>query len=148
MYKIQEESTLQAMDECLALGKDYYNEVESKHNHKPWKPNPHMVKTVLDLGLLHIITCRLGKELIGYTAFMVTEDFMTSESSAKELALYILPEYRGGRVFLKLMQKWEELCIMLGVGTLVLGFKLGHNDGLPERLGYQPTETIYQKFIG
>lgn len=148
MYKIQEENSIEVMEECLSMGREYYNEVESKSEVLPYNINPQPLEQLINAGMLWVITVRNEDgELLGFSSLLVTEDFLNQEYGAKEFCLYIKPEHRGGRAYIKLMRFIEDLCRLREIRTVVIGFKIGHNEQLAEKMGYEHTESIYQKIL-
>lgn len=150
MYKIQLENNMVAFQECVALGKQYYEEVESKSSFKPWNPKPEVLDQLMKLDAIKLITVRKGdsNDLVAFMGLLIVEDFMTSEFVSREICLYVKPEYRKTSAFLRLMKAAEEVSEVEGAKTLFMGFKVGHNEHLPEKMGYEPTEIIFQKFLG
>ncbi len=148
-YKIQEETTQHAMRQCFELGKKHFEEVESKSHLIAYNPNIKTVQTVLDLGMISIITCRRidNNELIGYFANLVTEDFFTSTKHAKEIGIYVKPEYRRLGIWNEMTKVAEDIAREKGAILQVVGFKKNHNEELPLENGYERTETIYQKYL-
>jgi hypothetical protein len=147
VYKIEEESNIDVFTECLLLGKDHYDEVESKANAIPYNVNYSLMKVMAENGLLSVVTVRDEGKLVGYMGNLVGEDFFTSRLEAKELGIYLAPEARKGTAFLRMMKKMEEVMKAKGVVTQYLMFKEGHDVGLAYKLGYTKTETIYQKHL-
>lgn len=148
MYKVQEESSIEVFTECLLLGQSHYEEVEEKSNQIPYKVNYDMMKVMAAHGLISVVTVRDSEGVLaGYMGNLVGEDFFTSQLEAKELGIYLKPEARGGRVFLKMIGLMEKLMVDRGVVTQYLMFKEGHDAGFAERLGYVKTETVYQKLL-
>lgn len=147
MYNIKEESTLEVFHECLELGKSHYNEVESKSSNIPYNVDYELAETLVKLGLVVIVTARSGDTLVGYFVSLVSKDFFTSRKEAKELGIYVAPEYRGSSVFYRMMKYTEKLIASKGIKSLYIMFKEGHDKGLAQKLGYEKTETVYQKFL-
>ena len=149
MYRVQEESNIEVFTECLMLGQKHYNEVEAKANLIPYNVNYDSMKLMAEYGLITVVTVRNEQGmLVGYMGNLVGEDFFTSQLEAKELGIYLAPEARGGRVFLKVIRLMEQLMRERGVVTQYIMFKEGHDAGFAERLGYLKTETVYQKLLG
>ena len=148
MYKVQEESGVEVFTECLILGQKHYDEVEVKANIIPYNVNYDLMKMMAEYGLIVVVTVRDEQGiLVGYMGNLVGEDFFTSQLEAKELGIYLSPEVRGGRVFLKMIRLMEQLMLERGVVTQYIMFKEGHDAGFAERLGYIKTETVYQKML-
>ncbi|MNQ04019.1 hypothetical protein D3C85_167260 [compost metagenome] len=147
MYKIEEDNSIETLKECLPLALEHYNEVEDKASSVPFKINFATLETMAKLGMLSVVVARKEKVVVGYFANIITEDFMTSQLSGKELAIYVSPEHRGGRLFYKLLQASEKALVKRGVTTQYITFKAGHNVTMPLRCGFEHTETTYQKIL-
>ena len=149
MYKIQEESNLKAMAECLKLGKKHYAEVfEHKVDKVPENYNWQFLKICMDNGLIHIITARDEEDkLIGYFTNLVSPDMFSSTFVAKELAIFVEKEHRKGGIFLDMLAAMEQLLIDNGVISQVLAFQVGHNEDIPLKYGYRHTENVYEKIL-
>lgn len=148
MYKIQEEDGLEVAMECIELGINHYYEVEDKSSIIPYNVNWDICKALVEHGLVLIVTVRdEAGTLVGYMINLISEDFMTSQIEAKEIGIYLSPEARGGRTFLKLLGFTQSALLDRGVKTQYIMFKEGHDSGMAERLGYRKTETVYQKIF-
>ena len=102
------------------------------------------------LGILHLVTAREGKCLVGY--FLV---FVTPNAHYKGQGLmaftdlyFLLPDYRGGANSLKLFSFMEKTLREKGVVKIYSSHKI-HRDhsAMFNFLGYQPTDTIYSKCL-
>lgn len=147
MYDIKEESTLETFYECLKIGESHYNEVESKSVDIPYNVDYELAETLINLGLVVIMTARFEGQLVGYFVSLVSKDFFTSRLEAKELGIYVKPEFRGTSVFYRLVKATEHLIKSKGIKSLYIMFKEGHDKGLAQKLGYEKTETVYQKIL-
>ncbi len=148
MYKIQEEDNLEAFKECLELGRLHYAEVEVKNDRIPYNYNFETIKALQSLGLLTVVTAR-GEDnsLLGYVAFFTGEDFQTSVVCARELGMFVKKEYRGTSLFYRMFKMAENCLKEKGVKAIYIMFKKGHDAGFAGRLGYELTETVYQKVV-
>lgn len=148
MYKIQEEVDLEAFKEGLELARLHYNEVESKSSTIPYNFNFATVEALHSLGLLTAVSARDDEgKIVGYIAFLTGEDFQTSTVCAKELGIYVKEEYRGTPMFYRMFKKAEKLLEDKGIKVIYIMFKNGHDAGFASRLGYELTETVYQKVV-
>lgn len=147
MFDIREDNTMEAAREVIPLAATHYAEVEDKASVVPFKINWATIEALVQANILSLVVARVDGVAVGYFANLITEDFMTSQVEAKELALYIDPKYRHGRLFIQLMKITEEVLKSKGIKTQYLTFKAGHNTELPLRLGFTHTETTYQKIL-
>ena len=147
MFKIQEENTIECVAECAALGKLHYDEVESKADTVPYNINMKTAKLLLDNNLLSMVAARSDGELVGYIINLIGENFLTSEVEAKEVGIFIRKDHRGGKNFYKMLKFSQQCLLERGARSQYIMFKAGHDVGLAERMGYEKTETIYQKIF-
>lgn len=147
MYSVQEENSFEVAVELFSLNQAHYDEIESKADVIPLNINWNIVKALFDQNLISLIVARENGVVVGYFANIIAEDFMTSRQEAKELGIYIHPDHRGGRLFIRLQQAVEEVLRARNVATQYITFKTGHNTLLPLRLGFAPTEMTFQKIL-
>lgn len=147
MFDIREDNTMEAAREVIPLAASHYDEVEDKASTVPFNINWATIDALIQANILSLVVARVEGIAVGYFANLITEDFMTSQIEAKELALYIDPAYRHGRLFLQLMKVTEEVLKGRGIKTQYITFKAGHNTHLPLKLGFTHTETTYQKIL-
>ena len=143
---VQEESG-DIIYQVWELAKVHYYEVETKSATIPFKLDIGLLEQLSSMGLLSIVTARDGGELVGYFANMISPDVITSKLISKELGIYLAPEYRGSGAFPKMVELVEQLAKEKGVYSQVLAFKEGHDFGIAQKLGYEKTETLYQKIL-
>lgn len=149
MYKIQEETNVKTLSECLRLGRMHYAEVYAdKMDKVPMNYNWQFLSLCLENNLMHIITAREEDgTLIGYFADLVSPDMLSSVFVAKDIAIFIHPKHRGRTLFKKMLKAMEELLIKNGVTSHLLAFQKGHSERLPLAYGYKPVEIIYEKLL-
>jgi len=129
---------LPAHYEELCVTKDY-----------PLDPNYESYVRMAKAGLLRCITCRTNEKLIGYIVFVVQPHLhYKSCKTAFEDIYYLVPEYRKGRIGLKLFQYAEHVLKNNGVNRIILHTKIHlDNSRLFEHLGYQHTDKLYTKLL-
>lgn len=145
MFEIKEENTIEALKECFNLCEEHFYEVGGSSQFDPdWVT----LGSMLSLGMLSVVVARKDDVPVGYYMSMVSRDLLSPEVVGRELAIYVDKQYRGGRLFLKLMNAVEEVLKRRGVRKQYTTFIAGHNDKLPLRLGFVPAEITYSKLIG
>lgn len=148
MYNIQEENSLQTLEECFELCQEHFYELGEGYDTKPFDVDWDTLKLLLSVNSLSILVARLDGVVVGYFMNILTKDFLTSTSIAKELAIYVDKKHRGGRLFMKMVGEVEQLLKEKGVVTHYMTFVNGHNEKLPIKLGYVPIEITYKKCLG
>lgn len=116
----------------------------------PLEPDYEAYKRLADNGMLRCITCRVGEELVGYIVFIVQPHLhYKSCRTAFEDIYYIAPEYRKGRVGIKLFQYAEKvLKEMCKVDRIILHTKVHmDNSRIFEYLGYKNSDKLFTKLL-
>lgn len=145
MYRLSEENTLEALEECFELCQRHFYELGGDHNFQPFEVDWTTLKSFLSANLLSVLVARKDEVVVGYFMNLVSKDFMTSKLVGKELAIFVDKPYRGGRLFMKMVKATEQLLKDRGVVTQYITFVEGHNDKLPLKLGFSPLEITYKK---
>lgn len=145
MFDIKEENTVEALRECFSLCERHFYEVGGSSQFDPdWAT----LESMLSMGMLSVVVARIGNTPVGYYMSMVSRDLLSPEVVGRELAIYVDKQYRGGRLFFKLMGVVQQVLLGRGVRKQYTTFIAGHNDKLPLRLGFSPVEITYSKLIG
>lgn len=144
MFDIEKENTVQALKDCIKLGKEHSDEVIGD----TYEPDEATLVVVLTAGLMDIITVRDKGQLVGYWLNMVTRDFISGKIMGKEAAFYLKPEVRGSRAFVKMIKLVEKIAKDKGAVSQLIMFEEGHDSGFAPRLGYEPVEHVYKKNLG
>jgi GNAT superfamily N-acetyltransferase len=131
----------------MELGRYHYNEVEAKSSKVGFEPNYKILDFMHEYDLISLVTARVEGELVGYIANVISESIFNKSIEARELGIYVHPNYRGSRLFYKMIKASQEDLKSRGVDVHYIMFKEGYDSGLAERLGYEKTETVYQKIL-
>ena len=88
-------------------------------------------------------------DIIGFCCGYVAPHFFGTELTSGDLAIYVVPEHRGGTIGARLVKKYTAWCEAQGVREPLLGVSAGitpdRTGQLYERLGYTEKYTIYKK---
>ena len=147
MITIQEDTNYLAITEGLILASQHYYEVESKSEYIPFNPNYNSFKSLLDAGMLLLVSAREDGKMVGYFLMIVTEDLTTGSPCAQEMGIFVSKKYRGGTTFVRMEKEMARLLKERGYKEMRIMFKTGHNTDIPIRLGYEETERVYQKLL-
>ncbi len=142
---VKEENTYEAMEQALELARAHYYEVEEKSSKVEFKLDLGLLHEYMKLGLLYLIVAKDGDRMVGYFANLISPDPITSLPVGKELGVYVDPVYRSSSVFSRMLKKVEEGAKARRAYSQLLMFKEGHDVGLAQMCGYEPTERVYQK---
>ena len=88
-------------------------------------------------------------DIIGFCCGYVAPHFFGNELTSGDLAIYVVPEHRGGTIGARLVKKYTAWCEAQGVREPLLGVSAGitpdRTGQLYERLGYTEKYTVYKK---
>ena len=115
----------------------------------PFDPDWDHYKALASSGVLRTITVRNDAELIGYMAFFVRPNsHYKSCKTAYEDVYYLKPEYRKGRIGIKMFQYAENALKRIGVNRIIVHTKVHlDNSKLLEYMGYTFTDKLYTKVL-
>ena len=101
----------------------------------------------IDNPLIRLYTVRDERELIGYSIWVVCQDrFAKSTITAQEDAIYLMPQYRGTNVALRLVKWCENQLQTEGVHTVFHHMRAGDEFGrLLESIGHKLVEQVYAR---
>jgi GNAT superfamily N-acetyltransferase len=102
------------------------------------------------MGILHLVTAREAKRLVGYFLVFVQENahYKGQGLMAFTDMYFLLPDYRGGGNGLKLFSFMEKTLREKGVVKIYSSHKNHReHEQMFKFLGYQPTDTIYSKCL-
>ena len=115
----------------------------------PFDPDWDAYDRMAQAGMLRTITVRNDAELIGYIAFFIQPHLhYKSCKMAFEDVYYLKPEYRKGRIGIKMFQYAEMALKRIGVNRINIHTKVHlDNTRLLKYLGYNFTDKIFTKVI-
>lgn len=115
----------------------------------PLAPDYDAYKRLADAGMLRCITVRADEEVIGYAIFIVQPHlhYMTCKTAFEDI-YYIRPDFRKGRVGIRLFKYAEEVLKRIGVNRIIMHTKIHmDNSKLFEYLGYKWTDKLFTKIL-
>ena len=115
----------------------------------PFDPDWDAYDRMASAGYLRTITVRNDSELIGYIAFFIQPHLhYKSCKVAYEDVYYLKPEYRKGRIGIKMFQYAESALKRIGVNRIIVHTKIHlDNSRLLEYLGYSWTDKVFSKVL-
>ena len=88
-------------------------------------------------------------DIIGFCCGYVAPHFFGNDLTSGDLAIYVVPEHRGGTIGARLVKLYTGWCEARGVQEPLLGVSAGitpeRTGRLYERLGYTEKYIIYKK---
>jgi GNAT superfamily N-acetyltransferase len=115
----------------------------------PFDPDWDAYDRMAAAGYLRTITVRNDSELIGYIAFFIQPHLhYKSCKVAYEDVYYLKPEYRKGRIGIKMFQYAESALKRIGVNRIIVHTKIHlDNSRLLGYLGYSWTDKVFSKVL-
>lgn len=153
MITYQTEKWRTVLPEMEPLLVEHWREIALGHDKVPLDVARERYQQLCDEGSLHIVAVRDSGQLVGYHVAIVSGHlhYLSTLHGITDV-YFLLPQYRKGRTGIHLFQRVEAEMRGLGVKKLFTGAKLhtanGQSGRLFEYLGYQPTETLFTKYIG
>lgn len=115
----------------------------------PMAPDYKQYWNMANLGWLVCINCMDGDSLIGYIIFIIQPHlhYRTCITAFEDI-YYLKPEYRKGRIGIKMFKYAEEVLKEIGVHRIIMHTKIHlDNSRLFEYLGYKHTDKLYTKIL-
>lgn len=115
----------------------------------PLAPDYDAYRRLANAGMLRCITVRADEEVIGYAIFIVQPHlhYMTCKTAFEDI-YYIRPDFRKGRVGIRLFKYAEEVLKGIGVNRIIMHTKIHmDNSKLFEYLGYKWTDKLFTKIL-
>lgn len=148
MITFQQETVETVETDIVPLMKAHNEEVRTPEVDLefPLNVNVAMYKRLAAAGVLRIFTARDDARLVGYATFIVGPSHHRDMICAHEDALYVTPDFRKGRLALKLIHYAEE--VLKPLCDLVIYHcptSKPHFGVLLEKLGYKPYATYFAR---
>lgn len=137
--------------ELLELGKYLHGESRYKDTKYNVQTIWNLLNMISQYPERYQISYYKNKEnkIIGFFIGQVTLEYFTGNIIASDLGMYVLPEYRGSRIFLRLLQSFEDWAKSTGAKKIILYHSTGINPekskNLFPKLGYENYGYIFDK---
>ena len=151
MIALQVERVADCWDELYPLAQAHQASTKSYRRHEPFNPDKTRYIQYNEMGYFHLITARdLGK-LIGYFGIYATKSMHSQLNICTEDTLYIHPDYRQGRLALRIIRYVEKyLRNLLGETEILFSCEIDNKtgiQGLLGLLGYEPKIIQFSKHL-
>jgi GNAT superfamily N-acetyltransferase len=140
----------QLIEEFKSLIELHYQEIALHKDSVPLDPDWDRYAAIDATDNLMIVTARNEKqELIGYSVFFITPHIhYKSTIVASNDILYLHPDYRKGRVGIRLLKDSETACRHRGVNKILWHIKFAKDfRNILYRLGYLDEDAIVGKIL-
>lgn len=146
--QLNREDALQALE----LGRSLHKEsryASSEYNAATvWEL---LQKTVAHPERFHITYCKKGETIIGFFLGAINVEYFTGKKIAVDMGMYVSPEHRGSRCFLKMLKSFETWAKQSNANKIILYHSTGidpeTSKTLFPKLGYEHFGYIFDKEI-
>ncbi len=137
------------LDEMKPMFIEHWNEIALFKEHISLDPDYNKYLEMEAAGLIHVTTARDDGLLIGYMVVFVVWHLHYRQSKTVVSDIYFLrPQYRRGRIGVKLFQNAEKAWKQDGVQVAYVGAKISNDvTKVWERLGYNVVENKMGKLL-
>lgn len=135
-------------DEFCALARLHWEGTQSYRRHEPLDIRLHRYQACNEAGFLQFCAARDGSTLVGYLTFYTTHSMHSQRPLAVEDTFFLHPDYRRGRVALRMLQFVEAQCRTWGAEELLCSSEIDNASGIKrllEFLDYEPVIVQYRK---
>jgi len=148
MIIYQDVDLISVLDEFKEVFPAHYDELCVTKEY-PLDPDWDSYVSLSKAGRVRTITVRNDAELIGYIVFFIQPHLHYKQcKTAFEDVYYVKPEYRKGRVGIKMFQYAESVLKGIGVNRMVLHTKVHmDNTRLLEYLKFKMTDKVFSKML-
>jgi L-amino acid N-acyltransferase YncA len=150
MIALQVESVSACWDELEPLARAHWNGTKSYRRHEPFNPDKARYLQFNEMGYFHLITARDAGNLVGYFGLYITTSMHSQLRMATEDTFFVHPDYRQGRLALRILKYVESYCQLLGVHELLFSCELENQTGITgllDRIGFKETIRQYSKHL-
>ena len=141
----QVEQLVDVWPELIMLHKAHWGETEAYRHNQPFAPLLARYMEYECVNSFVMYTIRDGDKLVGNLGMYFTPSMHTQLLLASEDTLFILPEYRRGRLAIDFIKYVEADCVRRGVSDIEVTAKNDKVGRLMMHLDYQPTAVQYSK---
>lgn len=137
---IQAERIADCLDEIKFVHEQHWKETEQYRHGIPLNPDYNYIVNAERLGRFILFTVRSDGKLVGNCMMYLSKSTHTQKWVAEEDTIFILPEYRKGRLGVRLIRYVEDVLRNMGVTEIRVTVKTVNRVGeLLQHLGYQHT---------
>ena len=149
MIRYQDSDPFALLEQLKELLPRHYEELCPSKENLELAPDYDAYRRLFDCGMLRCITVHHDERLIGYIIFIVQPHLHYSKSKcAFEDVYWIDPDYRKGRIGLKMFKFAEKVLKAIGVNRVILHTKVFQDHStLFEYMGYTHTDKLFTKFL-
>lgn len=136
------------LSELIPLHQKHWEETEGYRHGLELNPDYDRMMYMEDRGQFLVFTLRQDGMLVGNCMMYLIQNTHTQTWTAEEDTIYILPEYRRGRLGVHFVQYAETILRCMGVAEVKLTVKtVNRVTALLMRLGYKHTANQLNKIL-
>jgi L-amino acid N-acyltransferase YncA len=146
MITLQLERVSDCWDELYPLARHHQASTASYRRHEPFNPDKTRYIEYNEMGFFHLVTARDGARLVGYFGLYVTKSMHSQLLMATEDTFYVHPDYRQGRLALRIIRYVERYLTTLGVHEILFSCEIDNTSGIQGLLRLLGYESKIQQF--
>ena len=146
MIEIREMSFVDAWAEIEHLFKAQFEETEDSDKYE-FNVNIEVFQSMDDIGCLQIFVAFRDEVPVGYYTISMQNHPHKDAVTAREEAIYVVPEERGNGLCTQMYKQVEDFLQDQGVEIFYMTIKAGQTDALVDKLGFEVEETVYKKYL-
>jgi GNAT superfamily N-acetyltransferase len=150
MITLQVERVETCWNELFPLAMAHWQGTKTYRRHEPFCPDRDRYMQYNEMGFFHLITAREGGTLVGYFGLYITNSMHSQLKMATEDTFFVHPDYRHGRLALRILKYVESYCQLLGVHELLFSCEIDNETGIQKllnRLGYEAKIIQFSKHL-
>lgn len=150
VIQLQPEIVETCWDEIDALARQHHAGTASYRRHEPYNPDKARYVWNNQHGYFHLLTARDSTTLVGYFGLYIMPSMHSQLLTATEDTFFVHPDYRQGRLALRILRYVEQFCQERGVHELLFSCEIDNGSGihgLLKRLDYEPVIMQYRKCL-
>jgi hypothetical protein len=140
---------------CLTeMVMNHWNEVGTFRDVLFFNPDYERYVNLEKNGMLHVLTARSGKRLVGYMTAMLTPHPRDKKAKLGYIMdMYCVPHFRKMHLGLKMQKSMDAHLTVQGANIIQMSERASHSEkpgrrgGYLERYGYKKIETVYAKVV-
>lgn len=148
MIQIRAERVAECWDEVDALARLHWEGTKSYRRHEPYNPDKRRYFINNNIGFFHLLAARDEGKLVGYFGVYVTPSMHSQVQTAVEDTFFIHPDYRQGRLAVRMIKTVEKYLSDLGVQEILFSCEIDNTSGIQgllRLLDYEPVIVQHRK---
>ena len=133
-------------DEIAVILEENWRAVGHAYPDSKLRPDIDLYLTLAGHGVLKLFTVRVAKQIVGYAAVLLSRHPHRMDDLVATIdSIFVLPDFRGGGVAARLLQRIENDLRALGVSLLAIGARDDRFERWLRLAHYARVETVWER---